>query len=64
MDKKTQIIHLVFACILVFCTTINIIRNYRNIPEWLNVLTGIFMVAAFVLLIVVVIRIIKHRKSK
>ena len=64
MDKKTQILHLIFSVILLFCSTIILIKNYLNIPEWLYALTGLFLIIELILLIVVVIRMIQHRKNK
>ena len=64
MDKKTQILNVIFATILFFCSLINVIKNYLNIPEWLNILTGLFLIIDLILLIVITIRVIKYRKSK
>ena len=64
VDKKTQILNVIFATILFFCSLINVIKNYLNIPEWLNILTGLFLIIDLILLIVITIRVIKYRKSK
>ncbi len=63
MDKKTQILNLIFVTILVFCSTINVIKNYLNIPEWINILTGVFLIIDLVLLTLIIIRMIKYRKT-
>ena len=64
VDKKTQILNVIFATILFFCSLINVIKNYLNIPEWLHILTGLFLIIDLILLIVIIIRVIKYRKSK
>ena len=64
VDKKAQILNVIFATILFFCSLINVIKNYLNIPEWLNILTGLFLIIDLILLIVITIRVIKYRKSK
>ena len=63
VDKKTQILNVIFATILFFCSLINIIKNYLNIPEWLHILTGLFLIIGLVLLVVIVVRIIRYRKE-
>lgn len=62
MDKKTQILNLIFATILLFCSIINFIKNYINISEWLHILTVLFLIIELILLIVIIIRMIKYRK--
>ena len=64
MDKKTQILNVIFATILFFCSLTNVIKNYLNIPEWLHILAGLFLIIDLILLIVIIIRVIKYRKSK
>jgi len=63
MDKKTQILNLIFATILFLCSAINFLNNYLNIPEWLNILTGVFLITDLVLFTVIIIRMIKYRKT-
>ena len=64
VDKKTQILNVIFATILFFCSLINVIKNYLNIPEWLHTLTWWFLIIDLILLIFIIIRVIKYRKSK
>ena len=64
MDKKTQIINVIFATILFFCSAINVIKNYLNIPEWLNILTGLLLIIDLFFLIIIIIFVIKYKKSK
>ncbi len=64
MDKQTQILNVIFATILLFCSIINVIKNYLNIPEWLHILIGLFLIIDLILLIIIIIRVFRYRKSK
>ncbi len=64
MDKKTQNLYLIFAIILFICTGINFIKSFIYIPNWVNIVTGIFLAIDLIFAIVIIVRTFRHRKTK
>lgn len=62
MEKKTQIWMFLFFSINVWISSTNLLRHYFPLPLWISVLSLILALVNIILLAIIIIRMIKHRK--